>query len=67
MTATIIGAKELAHELGVSEIDLQHIAHERRLPFSFSSAFGFFTHCRDLPQWRDAVAPVEARNACCGD
>jgi hypothetical protein len=62
----IIDAKELAHELGVSEIDLQHIAHERRLPFSFSTAFGFFTHRRDLPQWKAAVAPVEPR-ARCGD
>jgi hypothetical protein len=63
----IIDSKELARELGVSEIDLQHIAHERRLPFSFSSAFGFFTHRQDLPQWKAAVAPAESRNVCCGD
>jgi hypothetical protein len=66
MTAHILDSKELARELGVSEIDLQHIAHERRLPFSFSTAFGFFTHRRDLPQWK-AVVAVEPRNACCGD
>jgi hypothetical protein len=50
-------AQELATELGVTELDLQHIAHERRLPFSFSTVFGFFCHRSDLPQWKAAMQP----------
>jgi hypothetical protein len=58
-------AKELAAALNVSEMDLQHIAHVRRLPFSFSTAFGFFCHRRDLSQWKAATEPTT--DNCCGD
>jgi hypothetical protein len=53
----IVDAKELAAALSVSEMELQRIAHDQRLPFSFSTAFGFFCHRRDLPQWRAAIEP----------
>jgi hypothetical protein len=59
----VMPAKDLASALGVSEMDLQHITHERRLPFSFSTVFGFFCHRRDLAQWKAAAKPVD----CCGD
>jgi hypothetical protein len=66
MTEHILAAKELAAELGVTEIDLQAIAHERRLPFSFSTAFGFFCHRRDLPTWKAAMEPRPNQEGCCG-
>jgi hypothetical protein len=37
----VMPAKDLASTLGVSEMDLQHLAHERRLPFFVSGAGGF--------------------------
>jgi hypothetical protein len=46
VTSHIVDAKELAAALNVSEMELQHIAHDRRLPLSFSTAFGFFCHRR---------------------
>jgi hypothetical protein len=61
----IVDAKELAAALNVSEVELQYIAHDRRLPFSFSTAFGFFCHRRDLPQWKAAIEPKG--DNCCGD
>jgi hypothetical protein len=51
----IMPAKDLASTLGVSEMDLQHLAHERRLPFFVSGAGGFAIMSRDLGQWRAAV------------
>jgi hypothetical protein len=59
----IMPAKDLASTLGVSEMDLQHLAHERRLPFFVSGAGGFAIMSRDLGQWRSAVQ----QTACCGD
>jgi hypothetical protein len=52
VTSHIVDAKELAAALNVIEMELQHIAHDRRLPFLFSTAFGFFCHRRNLPQWK---------------
>ena len=59
----IMPAKELASALGVSEMDLQHLAHERRLPFFFSGVGGFAIMSRDLGQWRAAVQQA----GCCGE
>jgi hypothetical protein len=56
-------AKDLASALGVSEMYLQHLAHERRLPFFVSAAGGFAIMARDLGQWRAAMQ----QTACCGD
>jgi hypothetical protein len=53
----------LASALGVSEMDLQHLAHERRLPFFFSGVGGFAIMSRDLGQWRAAVQQA----GCCGE
>ena len=39
----IVQAHELAEELGISELQLQQIALQKRLPFSFSMACGFFS------------------------
>jgi hypothetical protein len=55
VTSYIVDAKELAAALNVTEMELQNIAHDRRLPFSFSTVFGFFCHRRDLPQWKAAM------------
>lgn len=57
----IMPAPELATALGIDQIELQHIAHEKRLPFAFSTAFGFFIQRRDFPQWKSAMEP----KACC--
>ena len=51
----VVPARDLASTLGVSEMDLQHLAHERRLPFFVSAAGGFAIMSRDLPSWRAAV------------
>ena len=51
----VMPAKDLASALGVSEMDLPHLAHERRLPFFVSGAGGFAIMSRDLGQWRAAV------------
>jgi hypothetical protein len=51
----IMPAKDLASALGVSEMDLQHLALERRLPFFVSGVGGFAIMSRDLGQWRAAV------------
>lgn len=59
----IMPAKDLASALGVSEMDLHHLAHERRLPFFVSGAGGFAIMSRDLGQWRAAVQ----QTACCGE
>jgi hypothetical protein len=59
----VMPAKDLASTLGVSEMDLQHLAHERRLPIFVSGAGGFAIMSRDLPSWRAAVQ----QTACCGD
>jgi hypothetical protein len=59
----VMPAKDLASTLGVSEMDLQHLAYERRLPFFVSAAGGFAIMSRDLPSWRAAVQ----QTACCGD
>ncbi|MGA8958338.1 MAG: hypothetical protein WB503_23325 [Pseudolabrys sp.] len=48
-------ARVMASALGVSEMDLQHLAHERRLPFFVSGAGGFAIMSRDLQSWRAAV------------
>jgi hypothetical protein len=58
----IMAAPELAAELGVTEIDLQRIAHERRLPFAFSPTLGFFIQRRDAASWRAAMEP---KTGCC--
>ena len=47
--------KDLASALGVSEMDLQHLALQRRLPFFVSGVGGFAIMSRDLGQWRAAV------------
>jgi hypothetical protein len=44
-------------------MDLQHLAHERRLPFFVSGAGGFAIMSRDLGQWRAAVQQA----GCCGE
>jgi hypothetical protein len=59
----VMAAKDLASTLGVSEMDLQHLAHERRLPFFVSGAGGFAIMSRDLGQWRSAVQQA----GCCGE
>ena len=59
----IMPAKDLTSALGVSETDLQHLAHERRLPFFVSGAGGFAIMSRDLGQWRAAVQ----QTGCCGE
>jgi hypothetical protein len=59
----VMPAKDLAFTLGVSEMDLQHLAHDRRLPFFVSGAGGFAIMSRDLPSWLAAVQ----QTACCGD
>jgi hypothetical protein len=51
----VMPAKDVASALGVSEMDLQHLAHERRLPFFVSGVGGFAIMSRDLGQWRAAV------------
>jgi hypothetical protein len=43
--------------------ELQHLAHERRLPFFVSGAGGFAIMSRDLGQWRAAVQQA----GCCGE
>lgn len=55
MSAAIVPAAELAKRLGVSEIDLQMLAGARRLPFSFSTANGWFIRAVDAPLWEHAV------------
>ena len=55
MNDRIMAAAELASTLGVSEIDLQGLAHSRRIPFAFSPTLGFFIQRRDLPVWKAAV------------
>ena len=59
----IMPAKELASTLGVSEMDLQHLALQRRLPFFVSGVGGFAIMSRDLGQWRAAVQQA----GCCGE
>ena len=59
----VMAAKDLASALGVSEMDLQHLAHERRLPFFVSGLGGFAIMSRDLPSWRAAVQ----QTGCCGE
>jgi hypothetical protein len=59
----VMAAKDLASTLSVSEMDLQHLAHERRLPFFVSGAGGFAIMSRDLPSWRAAVQ----QTGCCGE
>jgi hypothetical protein len=51
----VMPAKDLASALGVSEMDLQHLAHKRRLPLLVSGVGGFAIMSRDLGQWRAAV------------
>ena len=53
----IVQAHELAEELGISELELQQIALQKRLPFSFSMACGFFCHRLDVAEWKAAVEP----------
>jgi len=60
----IMPAKDLASALGVSEMDLQHLALQRRLPFFFVSGVGGFAiMSRDLGQWRADVQQA----GCCGE
>ena len=59
----IMRAKDLARALGVCAMDLQHLAHERRLPFFVSGVGGFAIMSRDLPSWRAAVQQA----GCCGE
>lgn len=59
----IMPAKDLASALGVSEMDLQHLADERRLPSFVSGVGGFAIMSRDLGQWRAAVQ----QSSCCGE
>ena len=49
--------------LGVSEMDLQHLAHERRLPFFVRGAGGFAIMSRDLRSGGLRCS----RPACCGE
>jgi hypothetical protein len=63
MNDRIMAAPELAADLGVTEIDLQRIAHERRLPFAFSPTLGFFIQRRDAAIWKAAMQPPD----CCGE
>jgi hypothetical protein len=42
VTSHIVDAKELAAALNVSELDLQHIAHNCRLPFSIFNRVRIF-------------------------
>jgi hypothetical protein len=51
----IVQAHELAEELGIPELELQQIARQERLPFSFSMACGYFCQRRDLAEWKAAV------------
>ena len=59
----IVPAKELAKELGISEIDCHEMAHRLRLPFFVSGVGGFAIMSRDLPSWRAAVQQA----GCCGE
>jgi hypothetical protein len=59
----IMPAKDLASVLGVSEMDLQHLALQRRLPFFVSGVGGFAIMSRDLGQWRAAAQQA----GCCGE
>jgi hypothetical protein len=59
----IMPAKDLASALGVSEMDSQHLALQRRLPFFVSGVGGFAMMSRDLGQWRAAVQQA----GCCGE
>ena len=59
----IMPAKDLARALGVFEMDLQHLAHSRRLPFFVSGVGGFAIMSRDPGQWRAAVQSA----GCCGE
>jgi hypothetical protein len=58
----VMPAKDLASALEVSEMDLQHLAHERRLPFFVSGVGGFAIMSRDLGPRPPAVQQA----GCCG-
>jgi hypothetical protein len=59
----IVPAKELANELGISEVECHEMAHRLRLPFFVSGAGGFAVMSRDVPMWRAAAQ----QTSCCGE
>ena len=59
MNDRIITARDLATELGVSEIALHNIAHATQLPLTFST-FGWFTTRDTLDRSKQATNQKES-------
>jgi hypothetical protein len=61
----VVTASELARTLGMSELALHHLAHERRLPFFHGSTCGWGISRSDLNTWKIAalLAANERENA----